>query len=328
MNQSELAILHELLHDTIPAAVAELARRAGLTHDQAALAIESLAARGCQLDMHPQHGLRLRDTALTVWADYLESRHRDQLARRVLVYQETASTQDVAISLIRTATTPHDLHGTLILTDAQSAGRGRLGRRWSAPPGSAILATLILDASGRTVDQLMLAVCCALAATVEQAIGQPVQIKWPNDLHLHSRKLAGILIETTSDLALLGIGLNVSSPSHTLPPELRETVTSLADICPPPDRLRLLDDLLIHLTRTLAAREPADLHALKSFWSQRSLLLQQTITAQSNSHTYTGRVIDIDPAEGLLLALERGQVITLPAATTTIIDWQHENRNQ
>jgi BirA family transcriptional regulator, biotin operon repressor / biotin---[acetyl-CoA-carboxylase] ligase len=114
-------------------------------------------------------------------------------------------------------------HGTLVTADAQSAGRGRQGRAWSSPPGSALLMSLVL----RELQDVL-----PLAAAVAVCDALPVEcaIKWPNDVWIERRKVAGILVEgrPQEGWAVLGIGLNVTTPSHAFPDELRDTATSLA----------------------------------------------------------------------------------------------------
>jgi len=111
-------------------------------------------------------------------------------------------------------------HGTLITADEQTAGRGRQGRVWTAPPRSAVLMSVVL----RELDERL-----PLAAAVAIADALPVEatIKWPNDVWIQGRKVAGILVEgrPQEGWAVLGVGLNVSTEGF--PAELAETATSL-----------------------------------------------------------------------------------------------------
>jgi BirA family biotin operon repressor/biotin-[acetyl-CoA-carboxylase] ligase len=111
-------------------------------------------------------------------------------------------------------------HGTLVTADEQSAGRGRQGRAWTAPPRSALLMSLI---ARRLEPELPLAAAVAIC----DALPVRCEIKWPNDIWLERRKLAGILVEgrPQEGWAVLGIGLNVTNESF--PPELAEIATSL-----------------------------------------------------------------------------------------------------
>jgi BirA family transcriptional regulator, biotin operon repressor / biotin---[acetyl-CoA-carboxylase] ligase len=113
-------------------------------------------------------------------------------------------------------------HGTLVTAGEQSAGRGRQGRTWSAPPGRALLMSLVL----RELPPLL---PLAAAAAVADIAGPQATIKWPNDVLLDGRKLAGILVEgrPQEGWAVLGIGVNVAVREDDLPPELRDRATTL-----------------------------------------------------------------------------------------------------
>ncbi len=119
--------------------------------------------------------------------------------------------------------------GAVVTTDEQTAGRGRQGRTWTAPAGKALLYSAVLRPLG---DQPLLPLAVALAvcdAAEELAPGTGAQIKWPNDVWIDERKLAGILIETKvqDDWAVIGVGLNLTVAPEEFPTELRNPATSL-----------------------------------------------------------------------------------------------------
>ncbi|MBI1369882.1 MAG: biotin--[acetyl-CoA-carboxylase] ligase [Planctomycetes bacterium] len=271
-------------------------------------AIESLRTGGCEIDVHPHEGVRLIRTGLGCWVDYIEGRHADRLGRRLFVYRATTSTQDAARSLLHREPASHIGH--VITADHQTAGRGRLGRRWQAPPGAALMLTAIVDAARTSVDRLMLGACCAVAEAIEAVCEERMQVRWPNDVLLGDRKLAGILVEQCDAAALIGIGVNVTAAPRDLP------ATCLHDQGIAVDRLRLLDLLLDRLDFDV---HHATDRQLQDAWRARSCLSGQRLTVESDGRRLTGRVIDIDPAAGLLMAVEHGPVVTLPAATTSIV---------
>ena len=136
-------------------------------------------------------------------------------------------------------------HGTLVTAGEQSAGRGRQGRVWSAPPGRALLMSLVLREWPRL---LPLAAALAVADVAREA----TTIKWPNDVLLDGRKVAGILVEGRSQEGwmVLGIGLNVALRPDDFPPELRDTAATLGR--DPAEVEPLLHELLGALHRWLA----------------------------------------------------------------------------
>ena len=279
--------------------------------------LDALSAAKCQLNSDPQRGVQLIASGLGCWADYIESRHADGIGCRMHLYRQTASTQTVARHLIEGAADPTPCHRHVVITDHQTAGQGRLGRQWVAPPGAALLMTAIIALDCLEVDRLSLATCCAVVHAIEEVGAASAQIRWPNDVLLDGHKVAGILVETTGDFAMIGIGINVDVDRQDWPDELRPAAISLADVGRAPDRLRLLDALLDAMEDWLFRRATDD---LSDTWRSRSALLQQRITVEVDGRRIAGRVIDIDPAQGLLLDVERGPVVTLPAMTTTILD--------
>jgi BirA family transcriptional regulator, biotin operon repressor / biotin---[acetyl-CoA-carboxylase] ligase len=119
-------------------------------------------------------------------------------------------------------------HGTLVTASEQSAGRGRQGRTWSAPPGRALLCSVVLREPPRLLP-LLAGVAVAEVADAVGADGAPATLKWPNDVLIAGRKVAGILVEGRPQerWAVLGIGLNVALRADDFPPELRATATTL-----------------------------------------------------------------------------------------------------
>jgi BirA family transcriptional regulator, biotin operon repressor / biotin---[acetyl-CoA-carboxylase] ligase len=122
-------------------------------------------------------------------------------------------------------------HGTVVTAAEQTAGRGRQGRTWTAPPDSALLYSAVLRPLEPRHSMLPLAVALAVCETAEHLRpGIECKVKWPNDIHLDDRKLAGILIEARPQdgWAVLGVGLNLTIAPHEFPADLRDRATSLS----------------------------------------------------------------------------------------------------
>lgn len=133
----------------------------------------------------------------------------------LIEYDEVSSTLDVAHELAANGAEA----GTLIVANTQTAGRGRLGRSWRSEPGAGLWLTLIeRPADASALDVLSLRVGLALAPALDSFAGTPVQLKWPNDLYLRGRKLAGILIEARwreghPEWVAIGVGINLRAPA-------------------------------------------------------------------------------------------------------------------
>jgi BirA family biotin operon repressor/biotin-[acetyl-CoA-carboxylase] ligase len=134
--------------------------------------------------------------------------------RAVVAYDTVGSTLDVAHSLASRGLTA----GTLVVADAQSAGRGRMGRTWQSEAGGGVWLTLVeRPPAGPALDVLSLRIGLALAPALEQFAASPIRLKWPNDLYVGDRKLAGILVEArwrdgVPEWVAIGVGINVRVP--------------------------------------------------------------------------------------------------------------------
>lgn len=218
--------------------------------------------------------------------------------------RRTASTNDRARTLAQGGAP----HGTLVTADEQSAGRGRQGRTWSAPAGRALLMSVVLRGSPSPLLPLVAAVAVA------EVCGPEARIKWPNDILIGGRKVAGILTEgrPQEGWAVLGVGVNVAVELAELPLELRETAGTLG--LPPADRVPVRRRLLTELERALALPAPELLDA----WRSRDALRGATVRWVAGE----GLVAGIDDAGRLLVdgpagrvALDAGEVhLRRPAA--------------
>lgn len=220
------------------------------------------------------------------------------LGRPRVHLRQTGSTNDCARQLAISGAP----HGTLITASEQTAGRGRQGRRWTAPAGSSLLASLLLRSPPPLLPLIAAVAVCDIA-------GDDAQIKWPNDIVLPRGnglcKLAGILTEgrPQEGWAVLGIGLNVAVRLEELPAGLRAGAASMgqseAEIEP------ALERLLLALERRL--QEPAQ--ATLEAWRARDVLRGRVVTWAAGR----GRAEGIDGEGRLIVALAAGGHTTLDA---------------
>ncbi len=217
--------------------------------------------------------------------------------------RRTSSSNDRARELAR-AGAPH---GTLVTAAEQTAGRGRQGRSWSAPPGRSLLASLVLREPPRLLPLIA-------AVAVADEVGPGARIKWPNDVLLDARKVAGILVEgrPQEGWAVLGVGLNVALGPDDLPLELRELAGTLGR---EPEELEpTLRRLLEGLERWLGAPAAAILDAYR----ERDALLGREIAFAGGRGTAAGidgegRLVVTGP-DRRRTALEAGEVHLGPGA--------------
>jgi BirA family biotin operon repressor/biotin-[acetyl-CoA-carboxylase] ligase len=188
---------------------------------------------------------------------------------------------------------PDDPEGAVAAADHQTAGRGRLGRTWTAPPGTANTASILLRPPvGAPVPQLSLVGGLAVAETVETALDLSAQIKWPNDVIVDRRKVAGILAEAREGVLVLGIGLNVNQTREQLPADARVPAASLRTVDGTErDRTPLLADLLERLERHYDAWVAGGLDAVFDGIGSRDFL--------------RGRRLSVDGREGVGNGIDR-----------------------
>lgn len=200
-------------------------------------------------------------------------------------------------------------HGTLVTADEQSAGRGRQGRAWSAPPGSGVLMSVVV----RDLDERSAALPLAAAVAVCEALAPlDCRIKWPNDVWLERRKLAGILVEgrPQEGWAIVGIGLNVSTSPQQLPAVLRDTATSLRIAGVERDRDEVMAALLEALDRRLGQPPEEILPA----WRERDALRGERVRWRDGE----GEAAGIDDTGALIVETD-GRRVTLDAGEVHLL---------
>jgi BirA family biotin operon repressor/biotin-[acetyl-CoA-carboxylase] ligase len=204
-------------------------------------------------------------TALAVAGDRVGS-----FSRHVLWYAEVGSTNDVAAALAERG----EPEGTVVVADAQSAGRGRHGRAWASPAGAGLYMSLVMRPAAHAVSLLTIAAGVALADGIEAATGLHPQLKWPNDVYIGGRKLAGILAEAGTSPArgqhvVLGCGINLMPAAY--PPDVAARATSIeSELGRPIDRGLLLVECLAALHRCYRELQSQTGAAVIARWRERA----------------------------------------------------------
>lgn len=177
------------------------------------------------------------------------------LGRRIELRDQIGSTNREAVSLAQAGVE----HGTVVLADSQSEGRGRLSRLWFSPPGVNLYCSIVIrkaisaDRHSEWLSWLPLTAALAAAEAIETVAATSVAVKWPNDLLIAGRKIGGILCESgttapSGPFQVIGIGLNINGERNDFPDELRETATTIRhEVGRFIDRNRLLAQLLYEL---------------------------------------------------------------------------------
>jgi BirA family biotin operon repressor/biotin-[acetyl-CoA-carboxylase] ligase len=295
--------------------------------DPAAVAarIPLLLAAGYQIEHHPQRGYRLLSSPDRLIADDILSRLSEpRRIREILVFQSTASTNDLIAGLARDGAPP----GIVIFAEEQTAGRGRLGRRWQSDPRLGLWFSLLLRPDMLVAEwpRLTLWIAYAVAHGILQYTGQfhpqaptpQIMLKWPNDLYASGRKLAGILVETSlgdDPFAAAGIGLNVNLPA--VPPPLDSTATSLRiQIGAPLDRNALAAAILASLDQSFSLL-PSHFQEILAWASGADYLRDRWVSATAGAALIEGIAQGLDPDGALLIRAPSGLVTRLTSGEVT-----------
>jgi BirA family biotin operon repressor/biotin-[acetyl-CoA-carboxylase] ligase len=277
----------------------------GLTRAAVWKHVEALRAQGYRIDAVPARGYRLAEVPDRLTA--LELRpllNTHDVGQVIHWYEELGSTSDRAKELADEGAE----HGEVVIAEAQTAGRGRRGRHWASPPRKNLYFSVVLRPElppGR-VAELTLVASVALCDAVRQA-GVEAGIKWPNDLLVSGRKIAGILTELAAEpdrvhWVVLGAGINVNARAEDFPEELRGEATSIAL-----ERGQPAPRALFAAACFTALEEWIDRHAAEGFavvrdaWRERSVTLGRRVMVRTDGREIVGVAEDIDDAGALLV---------------------------
>jgi BirA family transcriptional regulator, biotin operon repressor / biotin---[acetyl-CoA-carboxylase] ligase len=227
---------------------------------------------------------------------------QNPLGGPIVHLDRTGSTNDDARSLAASGAPA----GTVVLAEEQTAGRGRQGRTWVAPRGRALTLSVVVRAAGEALALLPLTAAVAVCEACELATEVRCAVKWPNDVWIEGRKVAGILIESRPQegWAVIGVGLNVETTREELGPDLRDSATSLsiatgAEVA----REAVLDSLLERLADRLAmAREQ-----LLPAYRERDALYGHAIAWDAGTERVEGEAAGVDEEGNLVVFTTDGE---------------------
>jgi BirA family biotin operon repressor/biotin-[acetyl-CoA-carboxylase] ligase len=210
------------------------------------------------------------------------------------------STQEI----VRASAAAGAPEGFLAVTEFQSAGRGRQGRRWVAPPGQCLLASLLLRP--QTPPERLSSLNLVAGIAVAEALPVAARVRWPNDVVIGGAKVAGVIAELETlpgrpPTVALGIGINVNVPAAELPETDRIPATSLlVETGRELDRLRLLHDVVDRLQEAYREFEALGFRALLDRWAALDALAGHEVTLDLGTSTRSGTVLGVDD-DGCLL---------------------------
>ncbi len=203
--------------------------------------------------------------------------------------------------------------GTVVVADEQDSGRGRFGRKWEAEPLSNLLFSILLRPGFLKRDEVFIltfAAAVAVAEALEKTAGVAAELKWPNDVLLDSKKVCGILLESSFEgnslsHVVLGIGLNVNQTAF--PEEIKERATSLALVTARKfDRDELLLMVLGNFASLYGTLMSGDLYPVMKKWRERMRMIGRKVTLTVADKTFEGVIDDVTDDGSLVLRMPSG----------------------
>lgn len=323
MEQKHLSVKEQVLtlleenrgHDISGSAIAEFI---GVSRNAVWKAIKSLQSSGYQIDAVPNRGYRLSLYNDILSAPGIAMYLKDEYKTfPIHIYKNVESTN----TTVKHLALDNAPHGTIVLADSQTNGKGRSNRTFFSPEGSGIYLSILLkpDFGILKPTVIMTAACVAVCIAIEEVCHLQPEIKWINDLYLNGKKVCGILTDAIVnfeamqlDSLILGIGINFVSPENGFPPELETSVSALGDKAPSAlngiSRNQLTAEIInqiMHIFSELPSKNYLD------EYRKRSFLFGKQISIFQNDETISAKAVNIDDDGGLVVLLKDRTIKTL-----------------
>ncbi|MDO8282499.1 MAG: biotin--[acetyl-CoA-carboxylase] ligase [Thermodesulfovibrionia bacterium] len=248
----------------------------------------------------------------------------DILGRKVIFVSSTDSTNDLAMKLGEESDEPE---GIIVVSDSQTAGRGRMGRSWISPSGVNLYFTALLKPGFPTIEAPLLTLTAAVAcvSAIRDLTGINAEIKWPNDLLVNNRKTGGILLDmkTYKDnikFVAVGIGINVNMDPVIFPEDIKPYSTSLAKECGRTiDRVELFKKILSELEQSYKSLLSGGKVAMLQQWRLFSSTLGKNVSVKMYDKVISGIAEDIDGTGALVIKLPSGGHEVVNAGDVTVL---------
>lgn len=293
---------------------ADLSQRLGISRAAIWARIEDLRRLGYDIAASPHQGYQLLGIPDRLNADDLLGlvAGNKVIGRDIRVFEETSSTNDIVEKLARDGVK----EGVVVFAEAQSKGRGRLGRPWLSPPRKGLWFSVLLRPRlhPQAATQLTAASATALCRAIREQTPLKPEIKWPNDILIGGRKVAGVLTEMGAELdhikhLTLGIGIDVNVAPSEFPPELRKIATSLAAECGQPvSRIDFAAAVLRQLDLDYARITSGQFESISNEWASQCATLGLRVSIRIGPRTLTGRAEALDSDGALLLRTDHGHL--------------------
>ena len=284
--------------------------------------IKKLKSLGYKIESRPKIGYRLRqNTNLLFPWEISDGLQTDIIGRKIYYFDKIDSTQNFALEL---AQKPHE-NGSIVIAERQTQGRGRLNRKWVSPKGGIWMSILLRPNFEPSYTSLFpMATSLALAVSIEKTLKIKTELKWPNDITIKGKKVAGILIDASIesnkiDYLIIGIGINFKINPDTISKSIKQKnygITTLVKKDQKGSPVELIQHFLFELEQTYNKVLINSIGTIRKEWMKKSSTIGKNITATTTTGTLKGKAVGIDKTGALLLS-NRGNVQRLLAGDIT-----------
>src|SRR5260221_2542124 len=302
----------------------ELSQKLGISRAAVWARINELRSVGYDIDASPHLGYRLLNSPDLLHADDLLSGlgRTAVVGRDIRVFEETTSTNDIVEKLAG----DHVKEGVVVFAESQTKGRGRLGRKWMSPARKGLWFSVLLRPAMRpaAVTQLTIAAATALNRAISAQTGLAPEIKWPNDILVRGKKVAGILTELSAELdkvkyVILGVGISVNLNPGEFPPELRKHATSLKiETGQRQNRAALAVKILQELDHDYDLVCSGRFETVADEWEEHCLTLGRRVVIHVGDRKIQGCAASLDTDGALLLRTQHGRLERIIGGDVTL----------
>ncbi len=293
---------------------AQLAEQLAISRAAVWARMDELRKVGYDIEASPHFGYKLVSSPDALHADDLLARlgNTKVVGRDIQVFEQTTSTNDVVERLARDGVK----EGAVVFAESQTKGRGRLGRKWSSPTHKGLWLSVLLrpDLRPQETTQLTVISATALRRAIKTVTGLSADIKWPNDLLLGGKKVAGILTEMSAETdrvrhVIIGIGVDVNQDASDLPGELRPIATSLKmESGDEISRAELATEVLRELDTDYARIGTGKFPEVADEWEAACVTIGRNVTVHIGNRKFRGRAESLDDDGALLVRTEHGHL--------------------
>ncbi len=299
-----------------------LSERTALSPDDVQRAVESLRRKGYEIEGMRESGYRFLGCGDRIVAyEVTRDLRTEIMGRRVIALERTTSTNDIAWQQAFSGAP----EGTVVFADEQTQGRGRMGRTWHSPSRTGLLMSVVLrpELDPQQANLLTVMASVAVAESLRESLRLPARIRWPNDITIRDRKVAGLLVEgrslATGSAFVLGVGLNVNTQREQFAAELGDSATSLAlEAGRELSRVDVARSLLRAIERWYTDLRSGDYGPIARHWRRLSSTLGRRVALTKKDREFRGRVLDLSLEDGLIVRLDQGVTRVFHSATVTL----------